>query len=155
MSPAEKELNSSVMKRVFLPALGHLPLVRIKGHNVQGVINGLVDRGLKPKTISKYFSAFSTVMGRAYKLDLIKDNPCKRVTLPRNERDGKIHTFTANEAVRFLQAVENGLTIVHPEVIRKNGRVIPQWTEYRKYPFQFLVFYRLAIYSGARRGELM
>ena len=155
LSPAERELNEDVMKRVFLPALGHLPLVRIKGHNIQGVINGLVDRGLKPKTISKYFSAFSTVMTRAYKLDLIQDNPCKRVTLPRNERDGKIHTFTASEGVRFLQAVENGVQIVHPEITRKNGRVIPQWTEHREYPFQFLVFFRLAIYSGARRGELI
>lgn len=155
LTPATYEMNESTVSRVWLPVLGFMPLNQIKGIHIQNVINDLEKQGLKPKTIQKYFSAVSAVFTRAYKLELIESNPARRVTLPRNEKENEIHAFTVEQAERFLQACADGITIRHPEKMRKNGRIIPAYDEKIMIPLQFRVYFTLAIYSGFRRGEML
>lgn len=155
LTPATYELNRNTVSRVWLPALGHMPINQIKGIHIQKVINDLETQGLKPQTIQKYFTELSTVITRAYKLELIEGNPCKRVMLPRIEKENEIHSFTVEQAERFLQACADGITIRHPEKIRKNGRRLPAYDEIMIIPLQFRVYFTLAIYSGFRRGEMI
>lgn len=155
LTPATYEMNESTVSRVWLPVLGIMPLNQIRGIHIQNVINNLEKQGLKPKTIQKYFSAVSAVFTRAYKLELIEGNPCRRATLPRNEKENEIHAFTVEQAERFLQACADGITIRHPEKIRKNGRILPAYDERITIPLQFRVYFTLAIYSGFRRGEML
>ena len=155
LTPATYEMNENTVSRVWLPALGFMPINQIKGIHIQKVINGLEKQGLKPQTIQKYFTELSTVFTRAYKLEIIENNPCRRVTLPRNEKENDIHAFTVEQAERFLQACADGITIRHPEKIRKNGRKIPAYDERMEIPLQFRVYFTLAIYSGFRRGEML
>lgn len=155
LTPGELENHERNISRIFLPVLGFIPLNQIKGIHIQKVINDLENKGLKPKTIQKYFSELSSVFTRAYKLELIADNPCRRVTLPRNEKENEIHAFTVPQAERFLQACEDGIIIHHPEKIRKNGRILPAYDEKIEVPLQFRVFFTLAIFSGFRRGEMI
>ncbi len=155
LTPATYEMNENTVSRVWLPALGFMPINQIKGIHIQNVINNLEKQGLKPKTIQKYFSELSTVFTRAYKLEIIENNPCRRVTLPRNEKENEIHSFTVEQAERFLQACADGITIRHPEKIRKNGRRLPAYDEKMTIPLQFRVYFTLAIYSGFRRGEMI
>ena len=155
LTPGTYELNENTVSRVWLPALGFMPINQIKGMHIQRVINDLEKQGLKPKTIQKYFSELSTVFTRAYKLEIIENNPCRRVTLPRNEKENDIHAFTVEQAERFLQACADGITVHHAEKIRKNGRILPAYDERMEIPLQFRVYFTLAIYSGFRRGEML
>ena len=79
LTPAEIEGNERTMRKEWLPAIGHLPLTGIRGFHIQSVINEFSERELKPKTIQKYFSHLSTVFTRAYKLELIENNPAQHV----------------------------------------------------------------------------
>lgn len=155
LSPAEYEANQYNVNRIFIPELGHLPMKQIKGLHIQSVINKLENRGMKPQSIQKVFTQLRTIFTRAYKLELIADNPCSRVTLPRNEDDGEIHFFTVPQALTFLNAVKSGITVHHEAITRKNGRIIPAYDEHMEIPFQFLVYFTVAIHSGFRRGEMV
>lgn len=84
---------------------------------------------LSPKTIKHYLSFVSSVMQYAMKLDMIRDNPCRRVTVPSAtpaERD----VYTLEEAQRFLESLEQT-------------------------PIKYKAFFILAIYGGLRRGEIL
>ena len=84
---------------------------------------------LSPKTIKHYLSFVSSVMQYATKLDMIRDNPCRRVTVPSatpTERD----VYTLEEAQRFLESLEQA-------------------------PIKYKAFFVLAIYGGLRRGEIL
>lgn len=155
LTPAEYENQERTVSRVWLPALGYLPINQIKGIHIQKVINDLEEQGLKPQTIQKYFTELSTVFTRAYKLEIIESNPCRRVTIPRNEKENKIHFFSVQQAESFLKACQDGITVHHAEKIRKNGRKIPAYDESMEIPLQFQVYFTLAIYSGFRRGEML
>lgn len=155
LTPATYELNEKTVSREWLPALGFLPINQVRGFHIQKIINDLEKRGLKPKTIQKYFSEVSTVFTRAYKLEIIENNPCRRVTLPRNEKENELHAFSPIQAETFLKACETGIVVHHDEKIRKNGRIIPAYDELMEIPFQFLVYFTIAIYSGFRRGEMI
>ena len=65
------------------------------------------------------------------------------------------HYFTLDQAERFLDSLTRDFTIEHPEVIRKNGRKIPAYTETVTTPFQYVPFFTLAIYGGFRRSEIL
>ena len=85
--------------------------------------------GLSPKTVRHYLSFVSDVMAYAARLDMIPLNPCSKVVPPplaAVERD----CYTLDEAARFLELLES-----------------EDW--------QYRVFFTLAIYSGARRAELL
>ncbi len=63
------------------------------------------------------------------KLDMIRDNPCRRVTVPSvtpTERE----VYTLEEAQRFLESLEQA-------------------------PIKYKAFFILAIYGGLRRGEIL
>ncbi len=117
-------------------ALGSLRMDKITTRHIQSFINNLQEPDIKdgggvlsPKTVRGYLSFISTIFDYALKQDMLKDNPCQRVTLPaliKKEHD----CYTLEEAQRFLDLL-------------KNEHLIYQ------------VFFTLAIFGGFRRGELM
>lgn len=88
-------------------------------------------------------------------MGIIHENPCNRIRLPKNKADTDLHYFTLNQAERFLNSLSEEFTIEHPEVVRKNGRKIPAYTETVTTPFQYVPFFQLAIYGGFRRSEIL
>ena len=85
--------------------------------------------GLSPKTVRHYLSFVSDVMAYAERLGMIPMNPCGKVVPPpleSVERD----CYTLEEAARFLELLRG-----------------EEW--------QYRAFFTLAIYSGARRAELL
>lgn len=117
-------------------ALGHLRMDRITTRTIQKFIVNLSEDGvnqrtggkLAPKTIKEYISFVSSIFDYAMKQGVVKENPCKAVTLPSSpqvERD----CYTLEEAQRFLELLEGE-------------------------PLMWRVFFHLAIYGGFRRGEL-
>ncbi len=86
---------------------------KITPRHIQAFVNNLQEDGIKkdggclaPKTVREYQSFISTIFDYAVKMDMLKDNPCRRVILPplhRKEHD----CYTLEEAQHFLQLLDS------------------------------------------------
>lgn len=144
ISPATYEFYKLKIDSLIIPALGHLKLKDINPSHIQKFINQLaatpkekrsgvpVESGetLSPSTVRRYLTVLQSIFKQAVKLGLISDSPAKveRLTLPKAQAP-KIEIFTKQEAAKMLEALENE-------------------------DLQFQTLVQLAIFTGARRGEL-
>lgn len=145
ISPATYEFYKLKIDSLIIPALGHLKLKDINPSHIQKFINQLasapkekrsgvpVEDGetLSPSTVRRYLTVLQSIFKQAVKLGLITDSPAKveRLTLPKAQAP-KIDIFTKQEAAQMLEALENE-------------------------DLQFQTLIQLAIFTGARRGELV
>jgi len=122
--------------RVY-PKIGHLYVSQITTRQIQRLIDDLAVNGknlrsgepLSRETVALHFCLISGVFNYAMKLDIIKSNPCNRVSLPpKEDREKNIYTLTEIEEI--FQALETEKSILR-------------------------VFVCLAVYSGMRSGELL
>lgn len=122
--------------RVY-PAIGHLRLDKITSRHIQQFINDLALNGkslkngrpLSRKTAVHHLSFISDVFSYAVKMEMLTDNPCKRVTVPKGEKKEK-DIYTLEEVAQLFQRLETA-------------------------PLKYRTFFTLAIYSGFRRGEML
>lgn len=122
--------------RVY-PAIGHLRIDKITARHLQGFVNSLAKEGanektgkpLAPKTIRHNLSFISDVFSYAVKMEMLTDNPCRRVTVPKGEKKEK-DIYTLEEVAQLFQLLETA-------------------------PLKYRTFFTLAIYSGFRRGEML
>ena len=123
-------------KRVYA-AIGHIRLDKITTRLIQKFINSLAQDGVneitkKPlshKTMVHYLSFISTVIDYAIKMDMLTDNPCRRVTIPKgSKKERKI--LSIQETEDFLKLLETA-------------------------PLKWRTSFTLDIYSGMRRGEML
>lgn len=122
--------------RVY-PAIGHLRLNKITSRHIQQFINDLALNGkslkngrpLSRKTAVHHLSFISDVFSYAVKMEMLTDNPCKRVTVPKGEKKEK-DIYTLEEVAQLFQLLETA-------------------------PLKYRTFFTLAIYSGFRRGEML
>ena len=122
--------------RVY-PALGHLRLDKITSRDIQKFINDLAVNGrnlqtgkpLSRKTLVHHLSFISSIFSYAIKMDMLKDNPCSRVTVPKGEKKEK-EIYTIEEVEQLFGLLETA-------------------------PVKYRAFFMLAIYSGFRRGEML
>lgn len=123
-------------KRVY-SAIGHLRMDKITPRQIQAFVNSLSKDGanertgkpLAPKTIRHNLSFVSDVFAYAVKMGVVSDNPCAKVTLPKNEQTEK-KIYTPEQVQKFL-------TLLNDE------------------PLKYRTFFNLMIYSGFRRGEML
>lgn len=122
--------------RVY-PAIGHLRMDKITARQLQGFVNSLAKEGanektgkpLAPKTIRHNLSFISDVFSYAVKMDLLSDNPCRKVTIPKGEVKEK--PIYSQEEMELL------LTRISGE------------------PTKYRAFFFLIAYSGFRRSEML
>ncbi len=122
--------------RVY-PAIGHLRLDKITSRHIQQFINDLALNGkslkngkpLSRKTAIHHLSFISDVFSYAVKMEMLTDNPCKRVTVPKGEKKEK-EIYTLEEVEKLFQLLDTA-------------------------PLKYRVFFTLAVYSGFRRGEML
>ena len=132
------EKMKQLPKRVY-PAIGHLRLDKITGRHIQQFINDLALNGknlingnsLSRKTIVHHLNFISDVFGYAIKMDMLSDNPCRNVTVPKGESKEK-EIYTIDELARIFKLLDGD-----------------------DVPIKFRAFFKLAVYSGFRRGELL
>ena len=130
------ERQKQLTKRVY-PALGHLRLDKITSRDIQKFVNDLVTKEknmntgkpLSRKTIVHHLSFISDVFGYAVRMEMLCDNPCRRVVIPKGEAKEK-EIYTLEEVEAIFAALE---------------------TE----PLKYKTFIILAVYSGFRRGEML
>lgn len=132
------ERMKQLTNRVY-PAIGHIRLDKITGRHIQQFVNDLINNGknertgkpLARKTVVHHLSFISDVFSYAVKMDMLTDNPCRRVTVPKGEVKEK-EIYTIDEIAHIFELLD--------------GKDIP---------VKFRVFFKLAVYSGYRRGELL
>ena len=130
------ERMKQLTRRVY-PAIGHLRIDKITPRQIQGFVNSLAKEGanektggpLAPKTIRHHLSFISDVFSYAVKMELVSDNPCSKVTVPKGEVKEK-QIYSQEEMAQLLTAI--------------NGE-----------PTKYRAFFFLLAYSGFRRGEML
>ena len=140
---AKNALRSTTYERMLqlthrvYPAIGHLRIDKITARHLQGFVNSLAKEGanektgkpLAPKTIRHNLSFISDVFSYAVRMDLVSDNPCRKVTIPKGEVKEK-PIYSQEEIAQLLTAI--------------NGE-----------PTKYRAFFFLIAYSGFRRSEML
>ena len=114
--------------KAIIPAMGPLPVYRLKKEQVQGFADQLTGSGLSPTTVKNILGLLGSVMRYACEHQLAFVNPCMGVTLPTAETPG----------CRALSRVEQ----------LRLERLLPAD---RTGPEQAVL---LALYTGLRIGEV-
>ena len=110
---------------------------KITPRQIQAFVNTLSKDGanektgkpLAPKTIRHNLSFISDVFSYAVKMGVVSDNPCTKVTIPKDVQKEK-EIYTPEQIHKFL-------TLLNDE------------------PLKYRTFFNLMIYSGFRRGEML
>lgn len=123
-------------KRVY-PALGHLRIDKITARQIQTFLNSLAKDGanmltgkpLSPKTIHHHLELISNVFSYAIKMELLSNNPCSKVTIPKGEVKEK-QIYSQEEMALLLTKMDGE-------------------------PLKYKAFFYLMAYTGFRRGEML
>ena len=150
----EKQETERTIERVWLPEIGHLKINEVRAYHIQAVINSLEKSGKKPRTIAKYVSQARPVFSTAFKLEIIANNPFDRVSIPKIEKTDAT-AFTIEQTRLFLDLCKNGITVIHPAKIGKNGKHYGERVETVGGSMQFYCLFLIMIYGGLRRGEVL
>lgn len=134
--PKTLERTKQLKARTY-KAIGHLRIDKINARIIQKFINDLGGEGinirtggkLSPKTIKHYSTFISMVFSYAEKMQMISDNPCKNVILPKIAEHEK-EIYTLEETQHILSLLQEA-------------------------PTKYRALLTLAIYGGFRRGELL
>ena len=118
-------------------ALGTLKLDDLTARRIQTYINSLAKEGanmktgapLSQKTIKNHLGFISNVLNYAVKMDIIRDNPCRKVSVPKGEKKEK-PIYSVDEMIMLLSKLENE-------------------------PLRYKVFFFLLAYSGFRKSEML
>lgn len=130
------ERMRQLTQRVY-PAIGHMKLDKITGRHIQQFINDLLLNGrsmktgkpLSRKTAVHHLSFISDVFTYAVKMDMLSDNPCRKVTIPKGETKEK-EIYTLEELEQLLALLETA-------------------------PLKYRLFFTLVLYTGFRRSEML
>lgn len=129
-------------KRVY-GAIGHMRLDKITVRTIQKFVTDLTNEQklnskgeaigrLAPKTVKHHVAFISSIFDYAVKMQMLQNNPCKNVTLPK---------ITAKEReVYSLEEVQHMLDLFENESEEN---------------FKYVIFFTLAAFTGLRRGELL
>ena len=140
---ARLNLRSTTYERMrqlthrIYPAIGHLRIDKITARQLQAFVNSLAREGanektgkpLAPKTIRHNLSFISDVFSYAVKMDLVSDNPCSKVTIPKGEVKEK-QIYSQEEMATLLTRLQGE-------------------------PIKYRAFFYLIAYSGFRRSEML
>lgn len=118
-------------------AIGHLRIDKINARQIQAFINNLSEPGinqktgdgLSPGTQKRYLAFISSVFEYAKRMDLLKDNPARRVQVP-NAKPKEKQIYTIPETQKFLDLMQSA-------------------------PLYFQSFFSLAIFGGYRKAEIL
>lgn len=73
----------SKIKCHIKPSIGDILIGSLRTEHIQKMVNGMIERGLSPKSIRETFNNINSAMKKAVTLRLIPYNPCEAVELPK------------------------------------------------------------------------
>lgn len=106
---ATRARDESLLRNHVLPAFGDTPLGRVSRADVQGWVRDLSDRGvgdrkLAPRTVRECYRVLGGIMAAAVEQRLIAERPCRKVALPRVDRQER-RFLSPDEVEQLIQAV--------------------------------------------------
>jgi integrase len=96
LRPKTRDRDELLLRRLALPSFGTMPLAAISQRDVRAWVAELSARGLAPATVQKAYQLLGKVLGAAVDAGMLAQSPCRRVPLPKVER----------EEMRFLTSAE-------------------------------------------------
>jgi integrase len=96
LRPKTRDRDELLLRRFAMPRFGAVPLAAISQRDVRAWVAELSARGLAPATVQKSYQLLGKVMGAAADAGMLAQSPCRRVPLPKVER----------EEMRFLTPAE-------------------------------------------------
>lgn len=161
------QLYKHLLALHILPAIGNLKLAKVQPAHLNKLYLLLSQErkdgktgGYAPKTIKHVHNLISGIYSAAVKWNIVTDNPCDRVEPPKQTaaRD-KIKYFTLEQTEIFLSLLDKDYTTTCREHDRTDdtGKSyhVAEYSETRRIPTQFKLFFLLAIFCGMRRGEMI
>jgi integrase len=105
LRPTTRERNETLLRRYALPRFGDLALVAISQRDVRAWVAELSGLGLAPATVQKAYQLLGKVMGAAVDAGMVMQSPCRRVPLPRVERE-EMRFLTPAEIARLADVID-------------------------------------------------
>ena len=158
---SQQEQYVDVLDCHFMEVLGNKKLTAITSLELQGIEAEFEKNGLKPWTIKRLFTVLSSVFTSAMKHGIIITNPVHGIHTPKVTSDpDDIEYFDVWQARNFLKALDMSYPITmkgHTSTTPKTGKkhTVATYTQRKKFPLQTKVYMTIALYSGARREELV
>lgn len=160
------ECYKGMIDRQFIPIWGNRKISSIKPKDINDLYLKMKKDGRARTTIKKTHTVLNSIMNYAYKMEVIKDNPCSRIDIPKVKKNAidetsKLHFFELEQARTFLDVA---LTKRYSYTCRSHNRllkstndeyIVPEHTQSHAIHEQFRCYFYLAIYGGFRRGELI
>lgn len=156
------------LKNIILPALEKYKISKITPVMLEQFYRSLTKENArkdgkgsyKISSIKKFHKIISGIMRTAVRWNIIEENPCDKVELPRERNpNNDIKHFTLEQAMTFLETIEKPYNTHYTEskTVVPNRKVIELNNDLkeRMLPIQFKIFYRLSLFGGLRRGELI
>lgn len=127
-----------ITHRIY-PIIGHMRMDKITSRHIQQLINELALNGknelngnsLSRKIIIHHLSFVSVVFSYAVKMGMLSYNPCQNVSVPKGEAKEK-EIYTLEEIAKVFELLDK-----------------------EDVPTKYRAFFKLAVYSGFRRSELL
>lgn len=163
-----KEDYLRILSARIIPAIGRLKLNKIRAGEIDAILHEMTDSGKAAKTVRHTFTVVNSVMKYAYKKEYIRENPCDRCDdLPTVKHDNKLHYFTMEQGMMFLDALDRDYMTVAPAHTRKQESGEYSVASYgycktRTKTFNtnfaaktmWKAYFYLAFFGGFRRGEM-
>lgn len=162
-TPTVRENYSDVLRVRVLPEIGGMRLTAIKALHIDKILNAEKAEGKAPKTVRMTFTVINSVLRYAVKKQYITENPCLRCDdlPPITMKTGNdLSFFTPDQTNRFLKEALTREYEVHikghQRTLKKTGEKydVPGYVEKRNIPYQWRVYFTMAIEGQLRRGEM-
>jgi integrase len=105
LRPTTRERNETLLRRYALPRFGDVALVAISQRDVRAWVAELSGLGLAPATVQKAYQLLGKVMGAAVDAGMVIQLPCRRVPLPKVERE-EMRFLTPAEIARLADVID-------------------------------------------------
>jgi len=105
LRPKTRDRDELLLRRLALPSFGTLPLAAISQRDVRAWVADLSARGLAPATVQKAYQLLGKVLGAAVDAGMLAQSPCRRVPLPKVERE-EMRFLTSAEVATLADAIQ-------------------------------------------------
>lgn len=104
LRPSSRARDESYLRTHVMPRFGEVPLAAITQLDVRAWVADLGGQGLAPATVAKAYQTLAKVMDAAVEGGLLFSSPCRRVPLPRVERE-EMRFCTPDDIARLADAI--------------------------------------------------
>ena len=111
-------------------------------------------------SVKKCDIVLGSMLKTAVRWGMIDINPCSNAKLPKmNNTQNELKFFTPEQSLQFLDSLDRTYETTYKGHQRIDDTGIPyqvgDYTESRKVPTQFKVFFNIALFCGLRKGEIL